>query len=457
MVNDMEINTAIVAGTGKSGISATKLLVNHGVKVYLFDENKDRDIEAIKEKTGDSELVQIELGELGEDALSSSQLMVISPGIPVDAPFTDVVRNAGIPIWSEIELAYHYGKGKIAAITGTNGKTTTTALVGEIVKAHNAKTIVVGNIGIPYTELCDTIDDDSDTVAEISSFQLETVIDFHPNVSAILNLTPDHLNRHYTFENYGNVKFSITKNQTMDDVTVLNYDDEHTRAMGEKAKDHCHVVYFSRLEKPAGGVYVEDGDIILEDGDKKINVLAIKDLKLMGAHNVENVLAAVGISYYMGVPVDVIRDVATSFKAVAHRIEYVDTVDGVAYYNDSKGTNPDAAIKGIQAMVAPTFLIGGGYDKGSEYDEWIEAFDGKVKWLVLIGQTAQKIADCAKRHGFNSIIFEENLQDAVAYCHENAVDGDAVLLSPACASWGQFDNYEQRGDMFKEYVRSYKE
>ncbi len=453
----MEINTAIVAGTGKSGISATKLLVNHGVKVYLFDENKDRDIEAIKEKTGDSELVQIELGELGEDALSSSQLMVISPGIPVDAPFTDVVRNAGIPIWSEIELAYHYGKGKIAAITGTNGKTTTTALVGEIVKAHNAKTIVVGNIGIPYTELCDTTDDDSDTVAEISSFQLETVIDFHPNVSAILNLTPDHLNRHYTFENYGNVKFSITKNQTMDDVTVLNYDDEHTRAMGEKAKDHCHVVYFSRLEKPAGGVYVEDGDIILDDGDKKINVLAIKDLKLMGAHNVENVLAAVGISYYMGVPVDVIRDVATSFKAVAHRIEYVDTIDGVAYYNDSKGTNPDAAIKGIQAMVAPTFLIGGGYDKGSEYDEWIEAFDGKVKWLVLIGQTAQKIADCAKRHGFNSIIFEENLQDAVAYCHENAVDGDAVLLSPACASWGQFDNYEQRGDMFKEYVRSYKE
>ena len=453
----MEINTAIVAGTGKSGISATKLLVNHGVKVYLFDENKDRDIEAIKEKTGDSELVQIELGELGEDALSSSQLMVISPGIPVDAPFTDVVRNAGIPIWSEIELAYHYGKGKIAAITGTNGKTTTTALVGEIVKAHNAKTIVVGNIGIPYTELCDTTDDDSDTVAEISSFQLETVIDFHPNVSAILNLTPDHLNRHYTFENYGNVKFSITKNQTMDDVTVLNYDDEHTRAMGEKGKEHCHVVYFSRLEKPAGGVYLEDGDIILEDGDKKINVLAIKDLKLMGAHNVENVLAAVGISYYMGVPVDVIRDVATSFKAVAHRIEYVDTVDGVAYYNDSKGTNPDAAIKGIQAMVAPTFLIGGGYDKGSEYDEWIEAFDGKVKWLVLIGQTAQKIADCAKRHGFNSIIFEENLQDAVAYCHENAVDGDAVLLSPACASWGQFDNYEQRGDMFKEYVRSYKE
>lgn len=453
----MEINTAIVAGTGKSGISATKLLVKHGVKVYLFDENKERNVDDIMGKTGNSELVNVMLGELSDEALKSAQLMVISPGIPVDAPFTDIVRNAKIPIWSEIELAYHYGKGKIAAITGTNGKTTTTALVGEIVKAHNAKTIVVGNIGIPYTELCDTTDDDSATVAEISSFQLETVIDFHPNVSAVLNLTPDHLNRHYTFENYGNVKFSITKNQTMDDVAVFNYDDEHTRAMGEKAKDHCRVVYFSRLDKPAGGVYVKDGEIVLEDGDTDIDVLALKDLKLLGSHNVENVLAAVGISYYMGVPVATIREVATSFKAVEHRIEYVDTIAGVAYYNDSKGTNPDAAIKGIQAMVSPTYLIGGGYDKGSEFDDWIEAFDGKVKCLVLIGQTAEKIAGCAKRHGFNSLVFEENLQDAVAYCHEHAVDGDAVLLSPACASWGQFDNYEQRGNMFKEYVRSYKE
>ena len=442
----MEINTAIVAGTGKSGISATNLLVKHGVKVYLFDENKERNVDDIMGKTGNSELVNVMLGELSDEALKSAQLMVISPGIPVDAPFTDIVRNAGIPIWSEIELAYHYGKGKIAAITGTNGKTTTTALVGEIVKAHNAKTIVVGNIGIPYTELCDTTDDDSATVAEISSFQLETVIDFHPNVSAVLNLTPDHLNRHYTFENYGNVKFSITKNQTMDDVAVFNYDDEHTRAMGEKAKDHCRVVYFSRLDKPAGGVYVKDGEIVLEDGDTEIDVLALKDLKLLGSHNVEN-----------GVPVATIREVATSFKAVEHRIEYVDTIAGVAYYNDSKGTNPDAAIKGIQAMVSPTYLIGGGYDKGSEFDDWIEAFDGKVKCLVLIGQTAEKIAGCAKRHGFNSLVFEENLQDAVAYCHEHAVDGDAVLLSPACASWGQFDNYEQRGNMFKEYVRSYKE
>ena len=240
----------------------------------------------------------------------------------------------------------------------------------------------------------------------------------------------------------------------MDDVTVLDYDDEHTRAMGEKAKDHCHVVYFSRLEKPAGVVYVEDGDIILEDGVKKIIVLAIKDLQLMGAHNGENVLAAVGISYYMGVPVDVIRDVATSFKAVAHRIEYVDTVDGVAYYNDSKGTNPDAAIKGIQAMNRPTLLIGGGYDKQSTYEEWIQAFDGKGRFLVLIGDTIEKIAKAARNVGFNDIIMADNLKEAVQICHDKANAGDAVLLSPACASWDQFKSYEQRGELFKEYVRA---
>ena len=372
----MNFKNALVAGTGKSGISAAKLLIAHGVKVTLFDENEKRDKNDLMEKLSRSELVTILLGKLTDEVLKQTDIMVISPGIPVDSAFVEEVKKAGIPVWSEIELAYYFGKGKIAAITGTNGKTTTTALVGEIVKAWNPKTIVVGNIGIPYTELCDTTDDDSATVAEISSFQLETIVDFHPNVSAVLNLTPDHLNRHYTFENYGNVKKSITKNQTEEDVVVLNYDDEHTRAMAEGIQPR--VVYFSRLEKPAGGVYVEDGHIKIEANGEKIDVLALKDLILLGAHNVENVLAAVGISYYMGVPVNIIRDVAVSFKAVEHRIEYVKTVAGVDYYNDSKGTNPDAAIKGIQAMVKPTYLIGGGYDKGSTYDEWIDAFDGKV-------------------------------------------------------------------------------
>lgn len=448
----MNFKNALVAGTGKSGISAAKLLIAHGVKVTLFDENEKRDKNDLMEKLSQSELVTILLGKLTDEVLKQTDIMVISPGIPVDSAFVEDIKKAGIPVWSEIELAYYFGKGKIAAITGTNGKTTTTALVGEIVKAWNPKTIVVGNIGIPYTELCDTTDDDSATVAEISSFQLETIVDFHPNVSAILNLTPDHLNRHYTFENYGNVKKSITKNQTEDDVVVLNYDDDHTRAMAEGIRPR--VVYFSRLEKPAGGVYVEDGHIVIEANGEKIDVLALKDLILLGSHNVENVLAAVGISYYMGVLVNVIRDVAVSFKAVEHRIEYVKTVAGVDYYNDSKGTNPDAAIKGIQAMTRPTLLIGGGFDKGSEYDEWIQSFDGKVRYLVLIGQTREKIQKAANRLGFENCILADDLKEAVDICAQKAQPGDAVLLSPACASWGQFDNYEQRGNMFKEYVHN---
>lgn len=451
----MEMKQVLVAGTGKSGISAAKLLVKHQIRVYLFDENINRDQAELMKHFNDSDLVTVVLGELTEEVLTSVDLMVISPGIPVDAPFTEAVRKHQLPIWSEIELAYYFGKGKIAAITGTNGKTTTTSLVGEIVKAWNPKTIVVGNIGIPYTELCDTTDADSITVAEISSFQLETTVSFHPQVSAILNLTPDHLNRHYTFENYGNVKLSISKNQTENDVIVLNYDDPNTKEMGTKV--NARVVYFSRLEKPENGVYVENDHIVLENQGEKYVVLALKDLKLLGNHNVENVLAAVGIAYYTGVPIDIIKEVTVNFKAVEHRIEYVETINGVAYYNDSKGTNPDAAIKGIQAMTTTTYLIGGGYDKGSAFDEWIEAFDHKVKCLVLIGQTAELIAETAKKHGFTNIVMKDTLLEAVEYCHANAQPKDAVLLSPACASWGMFDNYEQRGRMFKEYVRNLKE
>ncbi len=449
----MNLKTAIVAGTGKSGIAAAKLLLAHGVKVYLFDENTNRDVEAVKTQVGESEDLSIILGALSPRHIEQADIMVLSPGISVEAEFVTNVASAGVPVWSEIELAYHFGKGKIAAITGTNGKTTTTALVGEICKAYNEKTIVVGNIGIPYTELCDTTDEDSITVAEISSFQLETTIDFHPNVSAVLNLTPDHLDRHHTFENYGAVKKSISKKQTGEDVFVLNYDDEFTRAMASDVD--AKIVYFSRTSKPAGGVYLVGDEIFVEDGACTKRVLNVKDLKILGSHNVENALAAVAITYYMGVPVDVIEKAALDFRAVEHRIEFVETIDGVDYYNDSKGTNPDAAIKGIAAMVKPTWLIGGGYDKNSTYEEWINAFDGKVKGLVLIGQTAEKIAATANACGFENVIMKDNLEEATAFCHHNAVDGDAVLLSPACASWGQFDNYEQRGRMFKEYVRSY--
>ncbi|MDD6400091.1 MAG: UDP-N-acetylmuramoyl-L-alanine--D-glutamate ligase [Lachnospiraceae bacterium] len=447
----------LVAGTGKSGICAAALLARNGEKVLLFDENTKLNKKDVLDKLEDTnkDNIEVYIGELTDDIINQCELMVISPGIPVDAPFALKVKEKGLAVWSEIELAYHYEKGMVAAITGTNGKTTTTTLVGEIAKAYNDKTFVVGNIGIPYTKLCDTTSKDSYTVAEISSFQLETIIDFKPHVSAVLNITPDHLNRHYTFENYANCKYKIAMNQTADDYIVINYDDPE--AMNYAKNISAKVVYFSRIKELDNGVFVKNGNIIVKEADKETVIIALSELKLPGEHNVENVLAAVAMTYYMGIPVDVIYGVCKEFLGVEHRIEYVKTVKGVKYYNDSKGTNPDAAIKGIKAMTSPTLLIGGGYDKKSTYDEWIEAFDNKVKALVLIGQTREMIAECARKHGFNNIVLCESLEEAVKYCYDNSVSGDCVLLSPACASWGMFDNYEQRGDLFKEYVRNLEE
>ena len=447
----------LVAGSGKSGICATSLLVRNGEEVILFDENKELDVEKVLSNFSAEEQkkITLQIGELTDEIIHQCAIMVISPGIPTDAEFAKKVKVEGLKVWSEIELAYHFEKGTVAAITGTNGKTTTTTLVGEIMKAYNDNTYVVGNIGIPYTKLADETTQNSVTVAEISSFQLETIIDFRPHVSAVLNITPDHLNRHYTFENYAKCKLDITKNQTEDDYVVMNYDDPETRKRVGEAK--AKVILFSRTKHLEEGVYVDGNDVVIRENDKIKKILSLNDIKLLGSHNVENVLAAVAIAHYMGVPDDITARVCTEFKGVEHRIEYVRTINGVSYYNDSKGTNPDAAIKGIKAMTTTTFLIGGGYDKHSEYDEWIEAFDAKVKYLVLIGQTAEKIALCAKRHGFNSIIIMDTLEDAVVFCYENAKPGDAVLLSPACASWGMFDNYEQRGDLFKEYVRKLEE
>lgn len=445
----------LVAGAGKSGICATGLLVRNGEQVVLFDENKKGTLneQAVLDKLDgiDTNNVKIWLGELTDEIIAECELMVISPGIPTDLEFVNKVRNAGLLVWSEIELAYNYEKGQVAAITGTNGKTTTTTLVGEIMKAYNEKTFVVGNIGIPYTKLSDGSSDDSVTVAEISSFQLETIKKFKPHVSAILNITPDHLDRHYTFENYAKCKVDITMNQDENDYAVLNYDDPETMKVKDQIK--TNVILFSRTTKLDEGVYVDGTDVIVKENGKETNILSLNDIKLLGTHNVENVLAAVAVAYYMGVPKEIICKVCTEFQGVEHRIEYVKTVDGVPYYNDSKGTNPDAAIKAILAMTKPTLLIGGGYDKHSTYDEWIEAFGDKVKYLVLIGQTAKDIEACAKKHGFENTVILDSLEAAVAFCHEHAKEGDAVLLSPACASWGMFDNYEQRGDLFKEYVR----
>jgi UDP-N-acetylmuramoylalanine--D-glutamate ligase len=309
---------------------------------------------------------------------------------------------------------------------------------------------VVGNIGIPYTNVAMDTKEDSMIVAEISSFQLETIHDFCPKVSAVLNITPDHLDRHGTVECYADTKLKIAMNQTKDQYIVLNYDDPATRAMAKRVQ--ATPVYFSRLEVLEQGIYLDGDDFVVSWNGKKQTICTMDDINLLGGHNHENILAAIAIAYFMGIAPEAILEGIRKFKGVAHRIEYVAEVHGVAYYNDSKGTNPDAAIKGIQAMNRPTYLIGGGYDKHSTYDEWIEAFDGKVKELILLGQTAQKIADTAKAHGFEQIVMVESLEEAVGYAAEHATEGDAVLLSPACASWGMFKNYEVRGDQFKELV-----
>lgn len=448
---DLKEKRVLVFGAAKSGISATAMLQKLGAFVLLYDGNTNLNIENFSDKFDIKHNFQAVLGELPEDVINSIDLLVISPGIAIDHPLVEQIRAKNIPIWGEIELAYRFAKGKIVGITGTNGKTTTTTLVGEIMKTYFDEVYVVGNIGIPYTDVALETTDNSVCIIEISSFQLETIHEFKPDVSAILNITPDHLNRHHTMENYIQMKENIAKNQTMSELCILNYEDEILRNMAERL--HTKVLFFSSARQLEQGLYLDGEEIIYSDQGTKLLVCNIKELNILGKHSYENVMAGVGMALALGVPMELIKKALTSFQAVEHRIEYVDTINEVAYYNDSKGTNPDASIKAVQAMIRPTVLIGGGYDKHSEFDEWIETFDGKVKCLVLLGQTRDKIAECARKHGFTNIIMTEDLKEAVRVCAEQAEAGDAVLLSPACASWGMFENFEQRGTLFKEYVR----
>ena len=449
---DLKGKRVLVFGSGKSGIGAAELLGQVGACPVLYDGNPDLDKEAVLHKTASIKETDIYAGGLPEEVQKSLDLAVLSPGVPTDLPLVKSFYEQGLPVWGEVELAFRTGKGRVLAITGTNGKTTTTALLGKIMEDAEDSVFVVGNIGTPYTSKALEMTEDSVTVAEISSFQLETIEKFAPCVSAILNITEDHLNRHHTMEEYIRVKELIVKNQKPEDVCVLNYEDLVLREFGKNIVPQT--VYFSSERRLEKGIFLEDGQIILKTEDQEISLVKTDDLKLLGKHNFENVMAAAAMAYYAGVSVESIRKSICEFTAVEHRIEYVTEKNGVVYYNDSKGTNPDAAIKGIQAMNRPTWLIGGGYDKGSSYDEWLNSFDGKVRSLVLIGQTKEKIREAAERLGVCSCILCEDLQEAVKICAEKAQPGEAVLLSPACASWGQFDNYEQRGDCFKEYVKN---
>ena len=439
----------LVFGSGISGIGAVKLLEDHGAEVVLYDGNESLDQASLREQLG--EKTAIVLGEFPEHLLEELDLVVLSPGVPTDLPVILAMKEHGIQVIGEVELAYAFGKGDVLAITGTNGKTTTTSLLGEIMKCHQEEVFGVGNIGNPYTVAAGQMTERSVAVAEMSSFQLESIETFRPKVSAILNFTPDHLNRHHTMEAYVEAKKQIAKNQTAEDYCVLNYEDERTKAFGEEVK--AQVLYFSSAHKLERGIYLDDGKMIYKNPEEEI-VCHVDELQILGIHNYENVMAAVAMAAVYGVPMDTIRKAILAFKGVEHRIEYVTEKDGVVYYNDSKGTNPDAAIKGIQAMNRKTVLIGGGYDKNSEYTEWIQAFDGKVKQLILIGATREKIAQDAEKCGFHDYVFADTFEEAVLLAAKTAKSGEAVLLSPACASWGMFPNYEVRGEKFKEIVNS---
>ncbi len=452
---ELKGKNVLIIGSGISGVSAAKLIAEaggYGAYITVFDGNGELTAEEVEQRFPESLLKKVYTGTLPEQARAETQLVIISPGVPADSELVLEFQKRGIPVFGEIELAYRFARGRLIAITGTNGKTTTTALTGQILKDFGEDVYVAGNIGIPYTSIAGKTSEKSVTVAEISSFQLETIHDFTPDVSAILNITPDHLNRHHTMECYVATKESIAGNQKKNSRCILNYEDPYTRAFGERTS--AEPFYFSSARILEKGIYLSDGVIYLAEGNgsKPVPVMPVGEARLPGIHNAENIMAAIAMTYCMGVPLTKIAESVRQFRAVEHRIEYVATKRDVMYYNDSKGTNPDAAIRGIRAMDRPTVLIGGGYDKDSGYDEWVEAFAGKVTWLVLLGQTKEKIAACARRHGFTNIIMADSLEEAVQICAGKARPGDAVLLSPACASWGMFPNYEVRGNLFKELV-----
>lgn len=448
-----ENRKVFIAGTGRSGIAAARMVLRMDGEVLLYNSNEDTDSEAVLSQFDPADRISILCGELRPVDLRGIHVAVISPGIPLSSPFINILDRAKIPVIGELELAYQASKGRIAAITGTNGKTTTTALTGEILKEHYKDVVVAGNIGEPFSAFALKTSEETVSAVEVSSFMLETINEFKPDVSAILNITPDHLDRHGSMNDYIKCKKAIAMNQTKDDSIVLNYMDPTLREYGFDKSLKPRVIWFSSGEVPAGECFILKGeDIYYKQEAKEELFINVHELNLLGTHNYENVMAAAAIGMKMGVQQEEIKAALKKFKAVEHRIEFVRERCKVRYYNDSKGTNPDAAIQALKAMPGPTILIGGGYDKHSEYDEWVKLFPGKVKKLILLGQTKDKIYDCCRKYGFNEVSYAEDMNEAVRISASFADEGDYVLLSPACASWGMFKDYEERGEIFKRCV-----
>lgn len=453
-IDNIKNKKILIVGFGKSGIAAMEAMEQLGAEVYVQDSKSEdkvdsRLIERLK-KSG----IKYYFGRKPED-MSIFDMLILSPGVPPGLEFIQQAKAAGAEIAGELEIAYRIGEGNYVAITGTNGKTTTTSLVGEIFQKAGKTAYVVGNIGVAVISKALIAEEDSWMITETSSFQLETVSKFKPVVSALLNLTPDHLDRHKTMENYGLAKAKIFENQDENDYLVINYDDKLCYDLAKECK--ATVVPFSRMEELSFGAFVKDDYIVIKDQNGKLTRFCRTDeLSIPGDHNLENVLAATAIAYFSGLDSESITAALIEFQGVEHRIEFCGEIDGVRFVNDSKGTNPDASIKAVQAVKGGIVLIAGGYDKGSSYDELIEAFDGKVKHMMLLGKTAPIIKSTAERHGFTNCIMAKDMEECVREGFRLAESGDTVLLSPACASWGMYTNFEKRGEHFKECVKNLK-
>jgi UDP-N-acetylmuramoylalanine--D-glutamate ligase len=446
---DLKDKRVLVVGLGKSGVASALFLKERGARVTVSDTKSPdqlRDEIPVLLDHG----IAVETGGHGERTFRGQDLIVVSPGVPVDAKPLVQARASGEPVIGEIELAAQHLPGPIVAITGSNGKTTTTTLTGEILAAGGLPTLVGGNIGTPAISLVATAKAETVVVLEVSSFQLETIQTFRPKVAVVLNVTPDHLDRHRTFQAYVDAKARIFENQQSSDFAVLNEDDETCRTLTERTR--AQVFWFSRKKEVKQGAWVHEGQILFRDGSGQREVMLVSEIPLKGAHNVENVLAGVCSGMLMGCDAELIRKAVREFKAVEHRLEYVATVKGVEYYDDSKATNVDATIKALESFPANIHLILGGKDKGSDYTVLNDLLRKRVKRVYTIGAAAEKIESHIK--GAAEIVHAETLDNAVRRAAAVAQAGDIVLLAPACASFDQFQSYNHRGRVFKEVVHA---
>ena len=434
-----------VVGLAKSGTAAARLLAASGAEVRATDA---KPVAALGREVAMLAAEGVHLVD-GPAAFAGAELVIISPGVPVDSPQLAPARARGVPVIGELELGWRAMEADTVAITGTNGKTTTTALTGALLAAQSRPVLVGGNIGTPLTAHALTFAPDGLVVAEVSSFQLETIETFRPRVAAVLNITPDHLDRHRTFAGYADAKARIFLNQTSSDCAVLNADDEPTRALAPRTV--AQVLWFSRLRPVERGVFVRDGWVVARLRTEVEPICPVTEISLRGQHNVENVLAATACALWIGVDAASIRRAVRSFKAVAHRIEYVRDVTGVHVYNDSKGTNVASTIKALESFPERVVLIAGGKGKGQDFAPLAAAARGRVGHAVVIGEDGDKIAAAFERAGI-AVSAADSMPAAIDAALAAAHAGDVVLLSPACASFDMFDNYEHRGDVFKRLV-----